>query len=192
MRLLTHEQQPGYAWSVVAWSSDDKTIYAGRVNPPFTDADIYRIDVATGKTENLTPHQGTIRYLASSLSPDDATVLLSSDARGGYMNIALLDVATRKITWVTDLKWEASSDNFSPDGQHYTYTVNEDGVIDAYIADRSTNEAQKVDLPHGLNYFSGSSVEFAPQSDRMIISHEASNQPGDLWSTICAAAMPTS
>jgi dipeptidyl aminopeptidase/acylaminoacyl peptidase len=178
---LTNEQQPGFSWNVVAWSSDDKTIYAGRVNPPFTDADVYRIDVATGKTENLTSHKGTIRYLASSLSPDGGTLLLSSDAKGGYMNIALLDVATGKMTWVTDLKWEASSGNFSPDGKRYTYTVNQDGVIDAYLVDRSTNEAKKVDLPHGLNYFSGNPNEFAPQSDRVIVAHEASNQPGDLW-----------
>jgi dipeptidyl aminopeptidase/acylaminoacyl peptidase len=178
---LTNEQQPGFSWNVVAWSSDDKTIYAGRVNPPFTDADVYRIDVVTGKTENLTSHQGTIRYLASSLSPDTGTLLVSSDAKGGYMNIALLDVANRKMTWVTDLKWEASSGNFSPDGKRYTYTVNQDGVIDAYLVDRSTNEGKKVDLPHGLNYFSGNPNEFAPQSDRVIVSHEASNQPGDLW-----------
>ncbi len=178
---LTDEQQPGFSWNVVAWSSDDKTIYAGRVNPLFTDADVYRIDMATGKTENLTSHQGTIRYLASSLSPDGGTLMVSSDAKGGYMNIALLDVATRKMTWVTDLEWEASSGNFSPDGKRFTYTVNQDGVIDAYLVDRSTNEAKKVDLPHGLNYFSGNPNEFAPQSDRVIVSHEASNQPGDLW-----------
>jgi dipeptidyl aminopeptidase/acylaminoacyl peptidase len=178
---LTNEQQPGYSWNVVAWSSDDKIIYADRVNPPFTDADVYRIDVATGKMENLTPHQGTIRYLASSLSPDGGTVLLTSDAKGGYMNVAMLEVASKKVTWATDLKWEAGSGNFSPDGKSYTYTVNEDGLTDAYLADRSTNEAKKVDLPHGLNYFSGNPNEFAPQSDRVIVSHEASNQPADLW-----------
>jgi len=181
VRKLTNEQQPGYSWNVVAWSGDDKTIYANRVNPPYTDADIYRIDVATGKTENLTSHQGSIRYLASSLSPDGATLLLTSDARGGYMNVALLEVATGKVAWVTDLKWEASSGSFSPDGKLYTYTVNEDGLTDAYLADRSTNVAKKVELPHGLNYFSGNPNEFAPQSDRVIVSHEASNQPGDLW-----------
>lgn len=181
VQKLTHEQQAGYSWNVVAWSSDDKTIYADRVNPPFTDADIYRIEVATGKIENLTSHQGTIRYLASSLSPDDGTVLLSSDAKGGYMNIGLLDVASRKVTWVTDLKWEAFAGNFSPDGKSYTYTVNEDGLTDAYIANRSTHQAEKVELPHGLNFFSGNPNEFAPQSDRVIVSHEASNQPGDLW-----------
>ena len=178
---LTNEQQPGYSWNVVAWSSDDKTIYAVRVNPPFTDADIYHIDVATGKLENFTPHRGTIRYFGSSLSPDGGAILLSSDAKGGYMNVALLDLATKKVTWVTDLKWEAYSGNFSPDGKRYTYVVNEDGLTDAYLVDRSTNRAEKVELPHGLNNFPGNPNEFAPQSDRVIVSHEASNQPGDLW-----------
>jgi len=181
VRLLTHEQQPGYAWNVVAWSSDDKTIYAGRVDPPFTDADVYRIDVATGKMENLTAHKGTIRYLGSSLSPDDKTLLLSSDAKGGYMNVALLDVASKKITWVTDVKWETSAGSFSPDSKRYSYVINEDGVIDPYVVDRATNHAEKVDLPHGLNLVQGNPSEFAPQSDRVIVSHEASNQPADLW-----------
>jgi hypothetical protein len=79
------------------------------------------------------------------------------------------------------LKWEASSGNFSPDGKSYTYTLNEDGVIDAYLVDRATNHGKKLGLPHGLNFFSGNPNEFSPQSDRVIVSHEASNQPGDLW-----------
>ncbi len=181
VRKLTNEQQPGYFWGVVAWSKDNKTIFAIRVNPPFTDADIYRINVATGTAENLTPHQGTVRYLASSLSPDGSTLLLSSDAKGGYMNVALLDVATKKVTWVTDTKWEAFSGNFSPDGKSFTYTLNEDGLTDAYLVDRATNKAEKLDLPQGLNGFSGNPTEFAPQGDRIVVSHEASNQPGDFW-----------
>lgn len=181
VRTLTSEQQPGYFWNVVAWSKDDRTIIAGRVNPPFTDADIYVIDVNSGKLENLTSHQGTIRYLASSLSPDGGTILLSCDAKGGFMNVALLDVATKKITWVTDLNWEAYSGNFSPDGKRFSYVLNADGLTDAYLVDRSNNKAERIDLPQGLNTVSGDPTEFAPQSDRVIISHEASNQPGDLW-----------
>jgi len=47
VRKLTSEQQPGYSWRVVAWrTSDDKAIYAVRVNRLFTDADVYRIDVS--------------------------------------------------------------------------------------------------------------------------------------------------
>ena len=181
VRKLTNERQPGYYWDAVAWSNDDRIIYASRSDPPFTDSDVYRIDVATGKLENLTSHKGTIRYLASSLSPDDGTLLLSSDAKGGYMNVALLDIASRKVTWVTDVKWEAYATNFSPDGKTYAYVVNEDGRTDAYLVNRSTNRTQKIDLPRGLNVVSGNPSVFAPQGDRLIVSHQASNQPGDLW-----------
>ena len=166
----------------MAWSSDDKTIYASRVNPPFTDADIYRIDVATGKTENLTPHQGTIRYLGSSLSPDGKTLLLSSDAQGRIHERR----PARRRDQENHLGHRSEMGSlrrgiFRPTARRYTYAINEDGVIDAYLVDRSTNRAEKVDLPHGLNSFSGNPNEFAPQSDRVIVSHEASNQPGDLW-----------
>ena len=181
VRKLTNEKSAGYRWSVLAWSNDGKTVFANRVNPPFTDADIYRIDVVSGALENLSPHTGTFRYLASSLSPDGGTLLLSSDAKGGYMNVGLLDVAAKKITWATNTKWEAFSGSFSPDGKSYTYTLNEDGLTDTYLADRSTNKAVKLELPHGLNSYSGNPSEFAPQGDRVIVSHEASNQPGDFW-----------
>jgi dipeptidyl aminopeptidase/acylaminoacyl peptidase len=96
------------------------------------------------------------------------------------MNVALLDIASKKVTWVTDVKWESFSGNFSPDGKSYTYVINEDGLIDAYLADRSTSQAEKLDLPHGLNSFSGNPNEFAPQSDRLIVCHQAPSHPGDL------------
>jgi dipeptidyl aminopeptidase/acylaminoacyl peptidase len=47
--------------------------------------------------------------------------------------------------------------------------------------DCATNTSKKVDLPHGLNFFTGNPNEFSPQSDRVMLSHEASNQPGDIW-----------
>jgi dipeptidyl aminopeptidase/acylaminoacyl peptidase len=181
IRKLTNEQQPGFSWSVVAWSSEDKTIFANRINPATTDEDVYRIDVATGRVENLTSHKGLISYSGSSLSPDGTTILLNSDGKDGYSNVALLEVATRKLTWVTDLKWEAEAGSFSPDGKSYTYLVNEDGVADEYLVDRSTNKAKKIDLPRGINFASGRPNAFAPQSDRLIVYHVASNQPGDLW-----------
>lgn len=160
VRKLTNEHKPGYSWSIVAWSSDDKAIYANRIDPPFTDADLYQIDVKTGKSDDLTPHHGTVRYLGSALSPDGRTLLLSSDAKNGYMNVALLDIASKKITWATDTKWEAFSGNYSPDGKHFTYVVNEDGVTNAFLADCTDNRAEKVDLPHGLNLFAGNRMSF--------------------------------
>jgi len=181
VRKLTNEHKPGYWANLVAWSKDGKALYYVRSNPTFTDSNTFRVDISSGAIENLTSHEGNARYLAGSVSPDGGTLLLSCDAKGGYMNVALLDLATKKLTWVTDTKWEAFAGTFAPDGKSFTYALNADGVTDAYLVDRATSKAEKLNLPHGLNGYSGNPTEFSPQGDRLIVSHEASNQPGDFW-----------
>src|SRR5207245_10672975 len=101
------------------------------------------------KLENLTAHQGKILYAASSASPDGKTLLITSTQKNGFQNVALLDVASKKLTWVTDTKWEASSADFSRDGESFTYTLNEDGRIDSYLVDRASTRAEKIELPPG-------------------------------------------
>lgn len=186
VRNATNEKTPDHSWAAVAWSPDGKTLYANRVEVSFTDADIYRIDVATGLGENLTPHEGKVNYLASSLSPDGKTLLLTSNEKAGYQNVALLDLDSKKLTWATDTKWEAWSGDFSPDGKMLAYVINQDGRTDAYLADRVSGTSEKISVPDGMNYFpinqfSGYSTAFSPQGDRLLISHESSTHPADLW-----------
>src|SRR5437870_6381051 len=70
VRYLTNETTEDHNWSFVAWSPENKTVYANRGEISFTDVDVYSIDVATGKTRNLTPHEGKVVTSATSLSPD--------------------------------------------------------------------------------------------------------------------------
>jgi dipeptidyl aminopeptidase/acylaminoacyl peptidase len=181
VRQLTHESSPNRNWSSAAWSPDGKTLYANRTEVSGTDADVYAIDVASGQTTNLTPHQGNVFFSASSLSPDGKTLLVSSNQKGGYQNVALLDVATRKLNWVTDTRWEATSGDFSHDGIWFTYMINADGRTDLYLVNAATRQAEKIDVPAGVNSFAAYPTSFAPQSDRLLISHESSIQPGDYW-----------
>lgn len=181
VRKLTNESAKDRLWSVGAWSPDGKTIYANRWEVGGNDADVYSIDVASGKIDNLTPHSGLKTYSATSLAPDGKTLLLTSNEKGGYQNIALLDIATRKLSWVTDTKWEASSGEFSPDGSVFTYVINEDGRTDAYLASRTGGNLQKIAVPDGLNYFPGNPVSFSPRGDRLLVSHQSSTSPSDLW-----------
>jgi dipeptidyl aminopeptidase/acylaminoacyl peptidase len=181
IRNLTQEKSLDHLWQGTMWSPDGKAIYSTRGNAGFTDSDIYRIDVATGAKENLTPHQGQIRYAASDISPDGRSLLVFSDEKGGVTNVALLDIATKKLTWATDLKWDVEPKSFSPDGKWFTYVVDEDGRTDAYLADTATRHGQKLNLPPGLNAFDGNPNTFTPDGKRMLVSHEGSQQPSDLW-----------
>lgn len=181
LRRLTTEQDSSRTWSPVAWSRDGRHLYAQRFNIGRTDGDVYRIDVTTGRAENLTPHSGQINYVLADASPDDTTLLLNSDEKGGYRNVALLDLATRKLTWVTDLKWEAVAGDFSPDGRHFTYSVNEDGRTALYLADRATLRAEKLGFPTGVSAFAGRGAAFSPDGGRLLVSHQSSQRLADFW-----------
>jgi dipeptidyl aminopeptidase/acylaminoacyl peptidase len=182
IRKLTNETSKTYSWSPVAWSPDGQYLFANRGEiSGVPEGDVYRIEIATGKAEDLTSHDGKRLYSATSLSRDGKTLLITSDEKGGYQNVALLDVTSKQRTWVTDTKWEASSGNFSPDGKLFTYTINADGRIDAYMASSANQRAEKIALPEGLNYFAGNPSPFSPDGDRVLAEHQSSTQPGDLW-----------
>ncbi len=180
IRNLTQEKSPDRVWDGAIWSPDGKFIYATRGNVGGTDSDVFRIDVTTGAQENLTKHEGERRTSVSSISPDGRLLLVTSDKPGGYSNVALIELATKKFTWITDLKWEANAVEFSPDGKQFTYMVNEDGRIDDYLADTATLKGKKLDLPVGLNSYNGNPTAFA-KGGRVLITHNSSTQPGDLW-----------
>lgn len=181
VRKLTNEKDKSRLWGGARWSPDEKAIYAQRSNAGGTDSDVYRVDVATGALENLTPHSGEAIYSVSSVSPDGRSLLITSNQKGGYDNVALLDVTSKHLTWITDLKWEAHSGDFSHDGKSFTYTVNEDGRSDLFLFDRQTGKADKLSLPVGLNFAVGTPTAYSHSGDRLLISHQSSTEPADLW-----------
>lgn len=181
LRKLTDEKTKDHVWSAAAWSRDGRTIYAERSNVGHTDADLYRVDLASGALENLTTHQGQIIYEASSLSPDGRALLVSSNQHGGYSNIALLDTQTKKLSWITHLSWDAEPGNFSPDGKTFTYTVNEDGRVDTYVVDRDSGRADRLKFPEGITEASGNPTAFSPSGKDLLVSYQSSTRPADLW-----------
>jgi dipeptidyl aminopeptidase/acylaminoacyl peptidase len=176
---LTHEATANHSWNSVAWSSDGRTLYANRVEVSFTDSDVYAVDVASGTTTNLTPHEGKVLNLASSLSSNGKTLLITSNQKGGYQNIALLDASTKEKRWVTDTKWEAYAGDFSPSGESFTYVINGDGRTDAYLVDTRTLHSEKLPVKTGLNSFPAYPNSYSPSGKQLLLSHESSVEPAE-------------
>jgi dipeptidyl aminopeptidase/acylaminoacyl peptidase len=180
-RMLTEEKSSDYIWSIVDWTRDGKSIFANRTKIPFTDSSVWRIDVASGRAEELTPHQGDVIMDASSISPDGNLLLLTSGEKGGYNNVALFDLRAKKKTWITDTQWEASSGNFSPGGRQFTYAINHDGQIDMYLQTLGETNAQKLDFPPGQTFATAQPTAFSPDGTRLLVSHEDSQHVTDFW-----------
>jgi dipeptidyl aminopeptidase/acylaminoacyl peptidase len=190
LRKLTNEQSNDHLWSLAAWSPDGRFVYANRVFVGFTDASIYRIDVKTGRQEELTPHQGQLLINVSAVSPDGKNLLISSNEKGGYHNAALLDIATKDKKWITDTQWEAFPGDFSPDGKTATYVINADGFTTAYLYDIASGKSSPVQMPAGLTSPAGNPSAFSPDGKAMLLTHQDTQRPSDLWVYDVASGKP--
>src|SRR5438270_4135274 len=111
------------------WSGDGKWIAYTQQHASGKDSNVFLADAASGKATLVTPHSGEHIYHATAFSRDGKYLLLTSNANG-YENAGLLDIATKRIEWLTGEKWEVASGAFSPDSQRLTWTENVDGNIE--------------------------------------------------------------
>jgi dipeptidyl aminopeptidase/acylaminoacyl peptidase len=163
------------------WSKDGKSIVYAQEQAKGTDSNIFITDVATGQSTLLTPHDGEKRFTANDISPDDKRVLVSSNGLNGYENAGLLDIATKKIDWLTKDKWEIRGGEFSPDGKHVVFTANVDGNEEIYLQDLATGKSSALPIPKGTNEPAGGHSAFTPDGQRLLYYHNGPTAPGDLW-----------
>ena len=163
------------------WSRDGKWIVYTQQQAKGTDSNIFVAEVASGKSTLLTPHQGEQLYSANDFSPDGKQLLITANAANGYDNVALLDIASKKISWLTQDKWEISGGNFSSDSKSITWTANVDGNTDIYLHDIASGKTTSLPLPKGVNQVGGAESAFTRDGSRLLYYHNGPNAPNDVW-----------
>jgi dipeptidyl aminopeptidase/acylaminoacyl peptidase len=163
------------------WSKDGKYIVYTQEQAKGTDSNVFLADVAAGQSTSLTPHQGEQLFLANDISPDGKRVLLTSNAGNGYENVALVDVDSKKVKWLTQDKWEIRGHEFSPDGKQITFSANVDGNEDIYLYDFATGKSTALPIPKGVNEPAGGHSAFSAEGSQLLYYHNGPSAPGDLW-----------
>jgi len=163
------------------WSHDGKRIVYTQHQAKGTDSNIYIADFPSGESTLLTPHQGEQLYAANDISPDGKRLLITSNAGNGYENVGLLEIATRKISWLTKDKWEISGGGFSPDGKSLTWTANVDGNSEICLHDLASGKTTVLPLPQGVNSPGGTQSAFTHDGSRLLYYHNGPTAPDDLW-----------
>jgi len=163
------------------WSPDDRLIAFTQARADGKDSSIFLLDVATGTTTNLTPHVGEMEYSVEDWSPDGKHLLITSNAKNAYNNVAILELATRAIKWLTEGRWEIDAGSWSRDGRRVTWTANVDGNVEISIHDLTTGTAQPLSIPRGVNHMAGAESAFSPDGRRLALFHSGADSPGDLY-----------
>jgi len=163
------------------WSKDGKWIVYTQDSAKGTDSNVFIADVASGKSTLLTEHTGESLYRANDISVNGKQVLITGNAANGYDNVGLLDVAARKIKWLTNDKWEIGGGNYSPDGKSVTWTANVDGNTSIFLYEIATDKSMPLPFAQGINTLGGSSSAFSKGGDGLLYYHNGADTPNDLW-----------
>jgi dipeptidyl aminopeptidase/acylaminoacyl peptidase len=172
------------------WSKDGKWVVYTQQTATGKDANVFIVNSSGGRAANLTAHEGEQRFAASDISPDGKTILITSNLVNGHRNAGLLDIATKKIMWLTTDNGEVNSGKFSPDGKRLTWTANIEGSQDIYVYDLASKQAHVLPIAKGINWLLGTETAFSHDSTRLMYIHEGPNAPNDLWSYDFAAGKP--
>jgi dipeptidyl aminopeptidase/acylaminoacyl peptidase len=181
VHALTAETSPKRYWNRICWSHDGKYVFALQMENSFANSDVYQIEVATGKATNLTAHEGEVLYAASEVSPNDDRLLISSNGGVEHARVGLFTLSTHDTKWMTKGDWDAAPGDWSPDGRVFTFNVNEDGRKEVYLVDAKTLHSSKLHNLEGLNSLNATPHAFSPDGKKLLVLHESSRQPADLW-----------
>jgi dipeptidyl aminopeptidase/acylaminoacyl peptidase len=181
VKHLTSDTPKDKRNSAPVWSKDGKWIAYTQYQAKGTDSNIFLAEVGTAKSSLLTEHEGESLYTVDDFSPDGKKLLITSNAGNGYENVGLLEIASKKITWLTKEKWEIRGGEFFPDGKRVTWTANVDGNTDIYVHDLATGKTSALPLPKGQNNSGSRATTFTKDGSRFLYYHNGPTAPGDLW-----------
>jgi len=179
-RALTHEASVNHQWAPVAFTRDGRFLIANRSDVNNTESSAWRIDVATGTAEKITP--GDDRHLvgAADISPDGRLLAITSNLRGSQEQAGVLDLKTKMIRWAKPSPWEEGAEAFSPDGKTLLFSINADGRTSLNLFDLKSGISHALHFPAGVDSPEGRHP-FAHDGRSILLGHQSANAPLDYW-----------
>jgi dipeptidyl aminopeptidase/acylaminoacyl peptidase len=178
--VLTHEATLDHLWSVVGFTGDGHTLIANHRNAGYSESAIWRINITTGKAEDLTEEAPHANYMASDVTWDGKSIALVTDTAEGRVQAAVLDPASHTIKLVKPDVWDQSSGHFSPDGRTLVFGSNVDGRKELFAA--TGGATKRIALPPGVNTEEGADgSSFSPNGKSLLVSHQSGNEPFEYW-----------
>ncbi|WP_448660270.1 S9 family peptidase [Sphingomonas sp. CJ99] len=187
---LVKESDPQLRWSPTAWIEGGKAIIAVRENSDSTMAEVWRVDVPSGKATLILGKARTI-FEATDVSPDGRLIAVTTNDGTGQLRAALYEVATKRWRALKPTPWAQSSGGFSPDGRTMTVRTVEDGRSMVSLVDVATLAERPLALPPGLNGLTGGETPFSPDGRRLLAIHSGADTTADLHIVDAVSGQPT-
>ena len=136
----------------VFWSPDGGKLLVLDVSSN-TNLDIHVLDVATGASEHVTPHDGEVMFVPVGWAADGSGFWLLTDEGRETLALAWQDLATGERRLVEAPAWEIIHAVVSRDGRWLVWEVNENGYSRLYRRDLAQGidaPAESIPMPTGV------------------------------------------
>jgi dipeptidyl aminopeptidase/acylaminoacyl peptidase len=167
----------GEFWIVTDWSQDGgklALIQYVSINESYPAI----LDVASKELKKLpVPGTGKVSFGALGFAPDGKSVYTTTDARGEFLELARIDLATNQYAWLTpNTNWDVSDIKVDPVTGMVAYTLNEDGASKLFVLENG--KARAVELPLGVV----ADLEFSTDGKQLGFTLARPDAPADAYS----------
>ncbi len=136
-------QNKGGGWEVADWSPDDKELLAIE-GLSINETYLWLIDVATGKTTELTPRGGAekVAYGNAAFAKDGRGLYVTLDQGSEFQRLAYMDLASKKVDFLTADTADVDDFDLAEDGRTIAYVTNEKGVTSLHLLDTVSRQSR--------------------------------------------------
>jgi dipeptidyl aminopeptidase/acylaminoacyl peptidase len=162
--------------TVADWAPDGSYMIVSRHYSNLNN-DLYKLDLGSGETTLLTPHEGDARFLGVCVTPDGRSVFLATDRDGDFVRLGRLELSTGGIEYLTPADWDVEEVELSEDGRWLAVSRNVEGYSDFMLFSGKGRRVPGPDMPEGIL----DGFEFSPDGDRLAFTLTGSNRNPDVW-----------
>jgi dipeptidyl aminopeptidase/acylaminoacyl peptidase len=142
------------------------------------DADLFTVEVASGKMTQVTPKEGKGSVIAARFSADGKGVYLITDRWSNFNHLYLLDAKGAHTPLSADLKWDVEDLAVADDGSRIAFAANEDGVSRLQVRGRD-GRTEPIALP--ANAVIGNLQFPRRRADLLSVTFQTATQPADVY-----------
>ena len=146
-----------------------------------TDVSTYLVDVASGESRELTPHEDEAQFLPGPWAPDGSGFYVLSDQDREFMGLGFLRL-DGGLEWIETPEHDIEEVALSADGRVLAWTVNEEGWATLRLRDLERGEdLPEPQLPHGARSFLSMGLTLSPDDSRAALIWQGPQQPPELF-----------